>query len=425
MGSSVRSGFRREFLRNRLRLRVFLGIYLLLALWAGRTAGKVFWNEQHGYTFGSAYGSPRHPNPLLDYVSMMTISVILLAGVEYRRMKRRGAQVVLAFADARPLSDRRAGHVTQEMAIAAGLPAPKLWIVEDAVPNAFACGSDPARSSIAVTRGLLDLLDRDELQAVVAHEVAHIRNGDTMLLTVLLGLGRAFHLLSSLVIGPLKWIYSQRHDEMKVRTQHAAKDLTGKQFLLLVLALPLLVALLLGGSLVVTVAFMAFFSAVIVALPWLIAAYALFDLFCGAWLDRRRRARPPGKKGPWWRFLYLAPVGLVTGPAILVLGILLPAAHFMLRLAVSRNREFQADATAVDLTRNPGALLSALRKLADAPRGGALKKRLSPLTIVPVGESVWDTLGIAVFSTHPPLSERIRRVARMTPEPGYASVAGS
>jgi heat shock protein HtpX len=81
--------------------------------------------------------------------------------------------------------------------------------------------------------------------------------------------------------------------------------------------------------------------------------------------------------------------------------------HVLMRLALSRNREFQADATAVELTRHPDALAGALRKLATASGGGgmSLKKRLTPLTIVPVG--------LSLFSTHPPLQDRIARIEAM------------
>ena len=86
--------------------------------------------------------------------------------------------------------------VTEEMAIASGLPRPKIWIVPDPDPNAFATGHDAATASVAVTEGLLNLLSRDELQAVVAHEMAHIRNLDIRLMTLLAGMVGAIALMS-------------------------------------------------------------------------------------------------------------------------------------------------------------------------------------------------------------------------------------
>jgi heat shock protein HtpX len=87
-------------------------------------------------------------------------------------------------------------NVVEEMAIASGLPRPKIWIVPDADPNAFATGHDAATASVAVTDGLLNLLSRDELQAVVAHEMAHIRNLDIRLMTLLAGMVGAIALMS-------------------------------------------------------------------------------------------------------------------------------------------------------------------------------------------------------------------------------------
>src|SRR4051812_38449902 len=87
-------------------------------------------------------------------------------------------------------------NVVEEMAIASGLPKPRVWLVPDADPNAFATGRDAATASIAVTEGLLAKLSRDELQAVVAHEMAHIRNLDVRLMTLLAGMVGAIALMS-------------------------------------------------------------------------------------------------------------------------------------------------------------------------------------------------------------------------------------
>jgi len=83
----------------------------------------------------------------------------------------------------------------EEMAIAAGVPRPRIWIVDDPDPNAFATGTDPLHSHIAVTRGLLDLCTRDELQAVIAHELGHVKNLDVRLMTTLAALVGAVALM--------------------------------------------------------------------------------------------------------------------------------------------------------------------------------------------------------------------------------------
>lgn len=118
------------------------------------------------------------------------ITTALAGGVAWYSW-RHGADRVLAATGAWELlapateQQKRLRNVVEEMAIASGLPLPRIWIVPDPDPNAFATGRDPTTSHIAVTEGLLQQLDRDELQGVVAHEMAHIRNLDVRLMTLL------------------------------------------------------------------------------------------------------------------------------------------------------------------------------------------------------------------------------------------------
>jgi heat shock protein HtpX len=122
----------------------------------------------------------------------MAMTIVGVGLVMY--IRRSGAQKVLWSAgaaellEARTDEERRFRNVAEEMAIAAGVPMPKLWVVDDPDPNAFAAGNDPLHSHVAVTSGLLATLDRDELQAVVGHEYGHIKNYDTQLLTTLAAL---------------------------------------------------------------------------------------------------------------------------------------------------------------------------------------------------------------------------------------------
>src|SRR5207245_1732291 len=86
-------------------------------------------------------------------------------------------------------------NVVEEMAIAAGVPRPRIWIVDDPDPNAFATGTDPLHAHVAVTQGLLDLCTRDELQAVIGHELGHVKNLDVRLMTTLAALVGAIALM--------------------------------------------------------------------------------------------------------------------------------------------------------------------------------------------------------------------------------------
>jgi heat shock protein HtpX len=129
-----------------------------------------------------------------------------------------GDRAVLASTSATPIEEaavkaaepdrlalRQLENVVDEMAIAAGLPRPRVYIVPDPDPNAFATGRGPERSSIAVTRGLLDLLDREELQGVVAHEMSHIRNLDVRVMTIVAAMVGAIALLSDWARRGMMW----------------------------------------------------------------------------------------------------------------------------------------------------------------------------------------------------------------------------
>lgn len=231
---------------------------------------------------------------------------------------------------------RQFENVAEEMAIAAGLPRPRLYVIPDPDPNAFATGRDPAHAAVAVTQGLLDALTRDELQAVVAHEMSHIRNYDVRLLTVVAALVGAVVLLSDWARRTLRW------------------GVVG------------------GGR-------------------------------------RRRDGRGD------------APILAVVFVLWLVAVVLAPLVAQLLALAVSRRREYLADASAAELTRNPGALADALEKIdAHAAPTRAIKRGSAHLCIAdPLGrrlglrEGFWADL----FATHPPMAKRIALLRQMAYQP--------
>ena len=149
-----------------------------------------------GFTAGAEPGAYRHAFPWIGVC--LTALGAGLGAYAYRT----GPEKVLWATGARELTtattdaERRLVNVVEEMAIAAALPRPRIWIVPDPDPNAFATGQDPARANVAVTEGLLAMLDRDELQAVVGHELGHIKSYDTRLMTTLAALVGAVALIS-------------------------------------------------------------------------------------------------------------------------------------------------------------------------------------------------------------------------------------
>lgn len=241
-----------------------------------------------------------------------------------------GSAAVLRSTGALPLNESNIAHkqlsnVVDEMSIASGLPRPKVFVIPDHDPNAFATGKDPEHSSIAVTQGLLDSLNREELQGVVAHEMSHIRNYDIRLMTVIAALMGAILLLSD---------------------------------------------------------------------------WARRSLWYGGGRSRRRGSKSSGGQlGALLFVLWL--IGIILAP---ILG-------QMMAMAVSRKREYLADASAAELTRNPQGLANALRKLERASEPTAsIKRGAAHLCIVdPTGRKLNGKEGFTaeLFGTHPPIEKRI------------------
>ena len=202
----------------------------------------------------------------------------------------------------------------QEVVIASGLPMPKVAIVIDSAPNAFATGRNPEHALIAFTTGILDAMDRDQLQGVIAHEMAHVANRDTLVSAVAATTAGAIAILSDMLTR-MMWF---------------------------------------GGG--------------------------------------RDRNREGGGN----------PLLLVVSLVILILA---PLAAMMLKSAISRKRESLADATAVAFTRNPAGLRSALEVLASDST--VVQQRSTAVAHIWI-ESPLDAKSVSkLFSTHPPIAERI------------------
>ena len=241
-----------------------------------------------------------------------------------------GQNVVTAMAGAKPVSRQQEPflHNTVEaLSIAAGKPVPKLYVIETDVPNAFAAGRNPENAIIAVTRGLMNRLNRQELEGVIAHEMAHISNYDVLLATV---------------------------------------------------------AIVLAGTVVY------------------LSVIARRAFFYGGM--RRSSSRKSGQGQ------------IIAIAAIVILAILAPIFAQMLKFAISRQREYLADATAADFTGYPEGLASALVKITDQQVANSPieNKSLEGLYIVnpslgarPAGRAS------VLFATHPPLTDRVKRLRAM------------
>jgi heat shock protein HtpX len=253
---------------------------------------------------------------------------------------RFGDRAVLASSAARPVTPddaspevKRLMNVAAEMAIAAGLPMPRVHLIDDPDPNAFATGRDPDHASIAVTTGLLTTMSREELQGVIAHEMAHVRNYDIRKMTVVAALLGALLLLSD-------WATRLR------------------------LGLP---------------------------------------------ASRDSRRRDGGALG--------GPLAVVLLAVWLLTVLLTPLIGRLLATAVSRRREYLADASGAELTRNPVGLASALRKLeaATAPTARIHRGTAHLCIADPLGRTVNEREGwlADLFATHPPIADRIARLEAM------------
>ena len=213
-------------------------------------------------------------------------------------------------------------RIVENLSITAGLPMPKVYIIEERQPNAFATGRDPQHSAIVVTRGLLDLLEDEELEGVIAHEMAHIGNRDILLQTVLVILVGAIALLSDFFLRMSFWGFRREEDSR-------------------------------GNILLFLIAILA--------------------------------------------------------------AVLAPLVATIIQLAISRKREFLADATGALLTRYPEGLARALEKISKVkvPLKGANISNAHLFIENPLRESKKYGFFERLFMTHPPVEERIKALREM------------
>jgi heat shock protein HtpX len=234
-------------------------------------------------------------------------------------------KIALASSGAKPVTREQAPRlyaVMERLAAKGNLPMPKLYVIPQAAPNAFATGRNPSHASVAATEGLLELMSDDELEGVIAHELSHVRNYDIL-------------------------------------TTSIAATLAG-------------------------------------AVTW-IAQMGRWAMIFGGWGGREEDRRGGGGGLGALFMLFLAPV-----------------AAMLIQLGISRQREYAADAAGAKLVGNPYGLISALEKL------GAYNNRI-PMDVSPANSSLYIVKPLSpgqifsgMFSTHPPLSERIAALRQMT-----------
>jgi heat shock protein HtpX len=279
-----------------------------------------------GYALsGSWYGG------LAALVISIAIS-LLLTSLSYFG----GDGIVLAASGAKQVTDQTAPqlmNVVREMSIAANIPPPRVYIIDDTAPNAFATGRDPKHASIAITSGLLQKLDREELQGVIGHELSHVRNLD--------------------------------------------------------IRFALLVATLVGS---------------IALLADFFLRFTFWSSVAGG--GRSRGSRDSGGGG-------LAIVMLVVG---LIMAVLAPIVARFVQLSVSRQREYLADASSVELTRNPYGLQRALAKISSDREVLEVANRATQHLYIVNPIKKWEKRASGLMATHPPIVDRINRLRALTGE---------
>ena len=298
---SMKSDIYSQITANKSKSVLLIGVFLVLII-------------AFGWAISGYYG-----NPIFLYIATIFSFIQAWAGYYY------SDKIALATAKAIPVTGKENRetknlvNTIQNLTITAGVPMPKVYVIDDSARNAFATGRDPQHASIAVTTGLIEKLEDEELQGVLAHELSHIKNYDIRVMSLVVVLVGIIAVVSDFFLRSMFWGNRRSNDNDN------------------------------GGGIMIVIA--------------------------------------------------------------LVLAILAPIAATLIQLAVSRKREFLADASGALLTRYPEGLASALEKIAKdkeplevANRGTAHLYILSPFKKENI--SSW-------FSTHPPITERINRLKAM------------
>lgn len=259
-----------------------------------------------------------------DYASGLVVTAVILA-IYIPITYFTASSQVLSMAGARQIQEKdhpMLFHIVEELSLAARVPMPKVYVINDPSPNAFATGIRPEKGAVAFTTGLLERLNREELEAVAAHELAHIRNYDIRLMTVCIALVGVIALIAD--IGSRMMFYGGNKGNQRNQKSHPVM---------------MLIAIV---------------------------------------------------------FLILSPL----------------AAQFV-HFAISRNREYLADATAVEFTRNSAGLRNALLKISQSTQSVRNAKPATAAMYISNPFRNKDKKRVSWFATHPPMESRIARLEKM------------
>ncbi|KRM08964.1 zinc metalloprotease HtpX [Paucilactobacillus suebicus] len=255
------------------------------------------------------------------------IMAVVIGGIYMLIMISQSTSVVMSMNHAHEITSEDQApelwHIVEDMAMVAQVPMPRVYIIDDPSPNAFATGNDPKHAAVAATSGILERLNREELEGVMGHEMTHVRNYDIRLQTIALALSAVVSVLVNIGFNSFWW----------------------------------------GGG---------------------------------------RRGRDNEGGG------YIQIIMMMLSILVIILG---PLAATIAQMALSRNREYLADAGSVELTRNPQGLISALQKISTAQ---PMKKADASSAAMYIGDPLKKKKSFAhLFDTHPPMEDRIERLRKM------------
>lgn len=216
-------------------------------------------------------------------------------------------------------------HIVEDLSMVANIPLPEIYIINDPSPNAFATGRDPQHAAVAVTSGLYEMMDREELEGVLAHEISHVRNYDIRVSTISVALSSAIILICSIIGNAYRWWIPMNNDDDRDNNNGAIR-----------------------------------------AVLWLVG---------------------------------------------LVFAIIGPLIASLVQMAISRNREYLADASGVELTRNPQGLIDALSKLKDSTK--PMQRVDDASAALYIDDPTKKKRFSGLFDTHPPLDDRIKALQKL------------